>query len=187
MTRTERVQRVTMLLQHFTRNLAYYRSAWNEKKLSLSGSQFWRTVNGNCLDICVLEWCKLFADKNGEHYWGQIFHAPTSFLPELLHYIGLEKNDYDAQVSRIRRYRDKFVAHLDSDDVMHLPQLDVPKAAALFYHSQLVITDSLAANLSSGFAGLDEYYTACVNEAKAVYSRNARDGRIISKWRDQNE
>lgn len=169
MTRTERIRRVTILLQHFTRNLAYYRSAWNDKKLSPSGSQFWRTVNGNCLDVCVLEWCKLFADKNGEHFWGRVVDTPATFLPELLHYLGIENDDYDAQVSRMRRYRDKFIAHLDSDEVMHLPQLDVPKAAALFYHSQLVTTEGLTANLSSGFADLDEYYAACVNEAKAVY------------------
>jgi hypothetical protein len=124
----------------------------------------------HCLDVCVLEWCELFADRTGGHYWGRIFPDPTTFLPELLHQIGIEKGDYDAQGRRMRLYRDKFIAHLDSDEVVHLPQLDLPKAAVWFYHAHLGTTDGLV-SLAGGFADLDEYYAACADEAMAVYTR----------------
>lgn len=51
--------------------MAYYRAGWKDKKLILGGN-FWTGINGNCLDIAVLEWCKLFADRKDPHHWKKI-------------------------------------------------------------------------------------------------------------------
>jgi hypothetical protein len=64
MSRKDRVRGVVTLCRSFAWNLAYYRTGWSKKyKHLLDASDFWRAVNGNFLDMCVLEWCKLFADK----------------------------------------------------------------------------------------------------------------------------
>jgi hypothetical protein len=83
LTRTDYLRRVVLLCSHFMRNLAYYRTGqrfpdgWKAKPL-VPTAPFWRTVNGNFIDVCVLEWCKLFgdkittrADRQNNHYWGR--------------------------------------------------------------------------------------------------------------------
>jgi hypothetical protein len=71
MTRRSRVRRLFILCNHFLRNLAFYRTGWRrggvdqEPTLRRKESQFWVNVNGNFIDICALEWCKLFGDKKG--------------------------------------------------------------------------------------------------------------------------
>jgi hypothetical protein len=126
-------------------------------------------VNGNCLDVSVLEWCKLFGEKRGEHSWGTIVKDPIAFEAGMLLHLNLERADFNLQVRKMREYRDKFVAHLDSDDTMHIPSLDVPKAAVWFYHAHLVACESSAADLFR-FADLDDYYSRCEDEARDVYS-----------------
>jgi hypothetical protein len=54
---------------------------------------FWRAVSGNFIDICVLEWCKLFADPNGKHHWSKIVSDPTSFKTQLLDHLGIDETD----------------------------------------------------------------------------------------------
>ncbi|HKI44605.1 MAG TPA: hypothetical protein VKA08_04635, partial [Balneolales bacterium] len=68
MNENQRLRRVALLCAHFMRNLAYYRAGWGDGALKKK-TEFWITVNGNFYDICVLEWCKLFADKNDKHCW----------------------------------------------------------------------------------------------------------------------
>jgi hypothetical protein len=173
MTRQERLRRVALVCSHCTRNLAYYRAGWAGKNLVTASTQFWRTVNGNCLDQCVLEWCKLFGDKRGEHFWGEIVSDATAFETRMLQHVGIGANDFKKQVDEIRRYRDKFVAHLDSDHVMSIPKLDVAKASVRFYHSHLVSTEAQAGDLGGLLCTeLDLFYKQCADEAEAVYRAN---------------
>jgi len=102
------------LCSSFARNLAYYRTGWSKKyKHLLDGSDFWRAVNGNFLDMCVLEWCKLFADKKEKHHWRKVVSDPARFEAGLLRHLGLDEVAFQREIDTIRKYRDKFVAHLD--------------------------------------------------------------------------
>ena len=70
MSRKDRLRRVVLLCCAFTRNLAYYRVGQEEEHRDLldaeknESANFWRVANSNCVDMCVLEWCKLFGDDN---------------------------------------------------------------------------------------------------------------------------
>ncbi len=66
MTRRERLRQVKILCCHFLRNLAFYKAGWRKGELIFK-DQFWVNANGNFIDVCVLEWCKLFGDKRGQH------------------------------------------------------------------------------------------------------------------------
>jgi len=99
---------------------------------------FWRAVNNNFLDMCVLEWCKLFTDKSGQHYWGNIVTDSQKFEAELLRYLGLDTAAFEQEIKTMRYYRDKFVAHQDLEYIVILPTLDVAKKAVWFYHAHLV-------------------------------------------------
>jgi hypothetical protein len=90
-------------------------------------------VSGNFIDICVLEWCKLFADKKGKHHWGNIVRRPDDFRVGLLHHLGTDDAGFQKDIDTMLRYRDKFIAHLDSDPIMYIPALDAAKKAVWFY------------------------------------------------------
>ena len=133
MTRKQRLRRVAILCCNCLRNLAFYRAGWRNSTRVFKG-HFWANVNGNFLDICVLEWCKLFGDSRGRHYFGKVLTAPTDFFDSLLNDLRMNEAKFDAYVREMKTYRDKFVAHLDSEPVMHIPDLTVAlKSVSLLY------------------------------------------------------
>lgn len=140
MNRTERLRRVAILMASFLRNLAYLRAfkdAYPRVPMDWT-RDFWVTHGGNCTDIAILEWCKLFADRGDKHHWSCIVTDPAAFQPWLLGQLGVEDAVYSDYVISVRRYRDKFVAHLDSDNTMDIPLLDIAARAVFFYHQHLV-------------------------------------------------
>jgi len=130
-------------------------------------------VNGNCLDHCVLEWCKLFGRKDA-HCWRKIVTDPVEFEADLLRHLALERAEFQAVADKVHYYRNNFVAHLTSDKFMDIPVLDVVRAATWFYHTHVVNKEVEFGDLSGYVANqLDptKYYELCENEAKDVYSR----------------
>lgn len=72
----------------------------------------------------------------------------------------------------LRSYRDKFIAHLDSEHTMHVPQMDIPERMVRFYYAQLRFSCSSAAVLLDRPADMENYYIECYEEAIKVYRRN---------------
>jgi hypothetical protein len=72
----------------------------------------------------------------------------------------------------MRKYRDKFLAHLDSENVMQIPVLDVAKKAVWFYHSYIVQHEAQPGDLDGLPVELDHGYAQCEEEARAIYERN---------------
>jgi hypothetical protein len=108
------------------RNLAYYRvggqypTGWKAPPLQRIAS-FWRIVNGNFIDACVLEWCKLLGDPKGQHYWERVVRDTGKFKADLLKHLKFSESEFDGFRAEMREYRDKFIAHLDSELVMNIP------------------------------------------------------------------
>jgi hypothetical protein len=167
-TRKERLRRVVLLCCHFARNLAYYRSELNGKRLARN-TEFWRTVNGNFLDVCVLEWCKLFGDKHGEHHWRRIVSDTASFETGLLSHLRINAIEFEKHIEEIRRYRDKFVAHLDSGKVMQIPTLDLAKTSVWFYHAYTVNNEAKADDLDGLPQDITRYHQHCADEGYHAY------------------
>ena len=72
------VRKLCLLCCHCVRNIAYYRVGFVNEDGSgylKQRTQFGATVNGNMLDIAVLEWCKLFADRKARHHWKRFVHT----------------------------------------------------------------------------------------------------------------
>lgn len=174
--RIERLRRVIILCCYFIQNLAYYRAGWDERKVfTRRGSQFWITANGNFLDQCVLEWCKLFGDETGEHYWAKIVSDPASFENSLLSSLGVSTSEFKTYIEKIRRYRDKFVAHLDSDKVMNIPDLEIARKAVLFYQGYVLKEEAQVSDLLGPRPELNPCYDLIslyqnrMDEARAEY------------------
>lgn len=139
-------------------------------------TQFGATVNGNMLDIAVLEWCKLFADRNARHHWRRFVRTEAEqkhFLAHLLLSANINTHEWKRYLDEMRVYRDKFVAHLDEQNVMQIPSLETALKSVFFLYEHLlahtpamVIDTPHCANLPSD---LRNYYAECQMEARTAY------------------
>ena len=80
---------------------------------------------------------------------------------------------------KMRRYRDKFVAHLDSDAKMDIPLLTGALAANSFYHGQIVRVEAAAGDLFGLADTSDKFakgYEQCFKEAERVYDQAIAGG-----------
>jgi len=167
MTPTQRIRRVALLCCHALRNLAYYRSCSHKEEFD---NEFWKTVNGNFLDICVLEWCKLFGDKRGKHYWDKVITDRTTFVEGLLNSVALSQEKFNAYVDEMQFYRNKFIAHLDSERTMPIPELDLVLKSASYLYDYLLANE----DKENFFIGLpltaSSYYVQSLDKGKAIYT-----------------
>jgi hypothetical protein len=174
-------RRMMLLCCHCVRNIGYYRMGYvNEKGTGAlkDTTEFGATVNGNMLDVAVLEWCKLFADEKGRHHWKKFIRerdAQDRFHRQLRKKLSLTNdqwNDYDEQVTH---YRDKFVAHLDQLNKMNIPRLQAALDATLFLYAhvrEILPADCLQSPHWQHLpVDLNDYYTGCCDEARAAYRR----------------
>jgi hypothetical protein len=185
LTRRERLRRVVILCASFARNVAYFRAGQSqngseERAPSHPRSAFWAQVSSNFLDIAVLEWCKLLGDDKDKHFWRNVVADPTTFEASLLANLEMTKSDFADYAKKMRRYRDKFVAHLDSDVKMDIPRLTAALAANRFYHEHVVTVEAAVddlfalADTSENFA---QGYERCLKEAEHTYGQAAASGR----------
>src|SRR5687768_4600101 len=107
----DRRRRILLVCCGFARNLAIYRCGQGVGRVLLDkeGDRgFWREVNSSCLDIAVLEWCKLFADQRGKHSWRRVV-APemhAAFERGLLAAMGTDPRKFTEYLGCVRAYRD---------------------------------------------------------------------------------
>ena len=170
MTRKQRLRRVGILCCHCLRNLAFYKAGWLNGDL-LFKDQFWVNVNGNFLDICVMEWCKLFGDTRGVHYWKKVVTDPTAFFKGLLREVKITEADLNSYINEMRTYRDKFVAHLDSKETMHIPTLTVARKSASYLYDYLRTHEDEGDFFSDAPNKASTFYRNCLKEARSVYDQ----------------
>jgi hypothetical protein len=176
LTRSERLRRVIILCCNFARNLAYYRVGQAAPLKALLAdahpeASFWRQANANFIDMCVLEWCKLFGDKNGKHHWSSVVSDRAAFEAGLLAHLKMDATVFQLQVDAMRLYRDKFVAHLDSLHVMDIPMLDMAQASVWHLHEYLITSESGDVDLSGLPDTAPKFqfgYEQCVAESNRI-------------------
>lgn len=184
LSRRDRLRRVVLLCCSFGRNVAFYRAGWTAQAQPLLSehhpdASFWRQVNANFLDIAVLEWCKLFGDQKdtppqriGKHHWRRVVSDPAAFEQGLLACLKLESDDFAKLITRMRQYRDEYVAHLDDGKMMQIPELDEACEAVGYYHRHIVEREAQPGDLVRlplvrGFA---RGHHQCVEEAERIYA-----------------
>jgi len=165
MNRRTRLRRTGILCMHFVRNAAYYR-AWNAAPVARRQEQFWRTLNGNFIDICMLEWCKLFGDLKAQHHWSKCVTDTNAFSAGLYDHTGLNEAEFEAYRLEVREYRDKFVAHLDELNQMQSPRLQ-PALDSVRYLYQYLLEHEDSANALHD----------APRSANARYQQHLREGR----------
>lgn len=172
MTHIERLRRVGILCCHCLRNLCFYRSGWENGKL-IQKSLFWVNANGNFLDICVMEWCKVFGDARGKHYWKKVITDQESFFKNMLIELNISENDFDSYIREMKTYRDKFVAHLDSENIAHIPKLEVVRKSISYLYDYLLAYEEVNNCFSDAPKNSLKIYNRFLNEGKLAY--NSKD------------
>jgi hypothetical protein len=178
MSRRDRLRRVVILCRNFARNLAYYRAGQKAEHLPLLDPRhpkvnFWRVMNANCIDMCVLEWCKLVGDYKGKHHWSKIVTDPSTFQARLIIHLSNGEEGVRKEIDVMKEYRDKFLAHLDAEVTMNIPALGIAKKGVWFYHAHVVGHEARPGDLVGLPLELDTGYAQCETEASAVYEQNA--------------
>ncbi|MGA7749306.1 MAG: hypothetical protein WCA63_04095 [Gallionella sp.] len=69
----------------------------------------------------------------------------------------------------MRRYRDTFIAHLDSDETMQIPEMDWAYKSVLYYFEKIIGELQTGAMHQGIPINIETYYQARLNEAKAAY------------------
>lgn len=165
MQRRTRLRRIGILCLHCLRNAAYYR-AWNAAPQARRQEQFWVSLNGNFIDTCLLEWCKLFGDLRAMHHWSKVVSDPDAFLTGLYAATRLDEAAFEAYRLAVRTYRDKFVAHLDGLNTIQIPNAQPAIDSARFLYNYLVDVEDDA----------DAFHDAPRN-ANVRYQQHLREGR----------
>ena len=137
MNRRERMRGTGILCLHCLRNLAFFRVA-HDTRSQWAGQQFWATAHNNFLDVAVLEWCKVFGDKRAKHDWRKTVTDHDLFFAKLLDHLRLTEEFFEGYITEMRTYRDKFIAHLDEENRMDIPNMSPAIKSAQFLYRWMV-------------------------------------------------
>ena len=170
MTNEERIRRVAILCCHCIRNVAFYRAGWKQSDLRIK-RQFWVNANGNFLEISVLEWCKLFADRDGMHHWKRVVSNRPLFANGLYARLGMTKREFENYAKPILRYRNKFVAHLDDERVASIPRLRMALRSAAYLYDHLRNDPVAKQCLPDAKHSASEFYAIMYRHAYQEYHR----------------
>jgi len=169
LTKEKKLRRVVRLCCCCAGNFTYYRAGRKDGKL-IRDTEFWRYVNGNSFDMCVIDWCKLFSGKkNDKHRWENIVDDPDDFGTGLLRELGMEQDELDDYRGKMIEYRDKFGAHLDFQKEIILPYLETAFESVVYYHTyvlQHAEDDSIFTDLPTD---IRQYCNECSQAARAIY------------------
>ena len=66
-------------------------------------------------------------------------------------------------------YRDKYVAHFDSNERFDIPKLDITKGSAIFLYNYLLDKEDEAGFFNDGPADATIFYENVFKEGRAVY------------------
>lgn len=168
MTHRQRLRRVGILCCHCLRNLAFYLS-WHKAGKPFMDNQFWVNTNSNFLDIAVLEWCKLFGDERGKHYFAKVVSDPAQFRKELLAKLMVTETAFNDCIEQMRTYRDKFVAHLDELDKMQIPDLTIAKKSTIFLYEYLLTQEAEGDTFHNAPKSAKRFYRDFLAQGKAAY------------------
>jgi hypothetical protein len=145
LTPAQRRRVVVQLCCSFLRNLAFFRAGLQGEVQRIllrpphPQFEFWSEAHVNFLDICVLEWCKLFAKERGsKHHWHRVIDDRDRFEADLYATLNVTADEFADLTDKAKHYRDKFVAHRDEERIMRPPNLDLPKKSAVFLYERLV-------------------------------------------------
>ncbi len=170
MDRIKQLRRTALLCSSFVRNYAYYKAGWDDGA-SMAKEDFWITVQSNFLDVAALEWTKLFGNSREAHHWKKVVADYDSFKNDMIKSCDLTDDDFSDCHKMIKEYRNKFVAHLDSDKVMKIPMFNNALKLTQYYYDY-VLTELPTVDREGFPLNIVRYYEECFKESTKYFGLN---------------
>jgi hypothetical protein len=120
--------------------------------------------------VCVLEWLKLFGEKKGNQSWENVITENDVFKKDLLKTLNITEDEFSLYINQMRKYRDKFIAHLDSDKVADIPNLQIALESAIHFYNYLLANEEENDCFIDAPIEASIYYSSMQFEAQIVYS-----------------
>lgn len=165
-----RIRRTFQLANHCISNIAAYKANWRKEATSESQlvveRDFWKRANGNFLDIAVLEWCKVFSERNGEHHWSRSFKPTQDWMREFCKHMSMSQKEFHAELQRVVKYRNKFVAHLEPMP-MKYPSMDFLLKSVSYLYEKIHSDPRTCAAVNGYELSASELFTEQLRRATA--------------------
>ena len=172
----ERIKRRTLILcLNILRNYAYLNVCVQKN------GKFYETIRNNFISVITLEWCKIFVDKKGKHYWEKSIEDRGNFITEMIGELGMCKEAYDRDVVLFKNFRDEAVAHLDKKNHITFPNLEITKHTTIYLYEYLMEGDESADNKNL-MPDIRSYYDICAQEAFEALKCNVCVDQPASKY-----
>ncbi|MBI1651384.1 hypothetical protein [Hyphomicrobium sulfonivorans] len=165
----EKLRRLVIVIHTAARNLGYFRGArtMTHKDVSIHLQDIQRRIDNNFLDIGVFEWCKLFADRENQHWTRTL---PTAqhhdFACGLYALAGTDEAGWRGYVDEFLIYRDKFLGHLDNRRTMNIPKLDRALEALHYYAQHLRQHHPMASTIPRSEFDVDRIVSDAMQQAQ---------------------
>jgi hypothetical protein len=85
----------------------------------------------------------------------------------------MSEDQLNGYVLEMRAYRDKYVAHLDSDERFHIPQLDIAKRSVVYLYDYLLAREDQGGFYVDAPRDASRFYKDALKEGQAVYRNGA--------------
>ena len=152
----------------YLQNHAYYKAGFGSTAPQRQG-HFWNGVVNNCFDQCVLEFCKLFAEKRGRHHWRKVVSDQTAFLTGLLATLEMNEAELNEYIQAFRFYRNKYLAHLDEETTGNFPYLGPGKEAVSYLYDYILEHEDEGDFFLDASATAADFYADREEEAAEIY------------------
>jgi hypothetical protein len=94
----------------------------------------------------------------------------AGFKERMFSELNIKQTDLDKVHGSIKAYRDKFVAHLDSEGTMNIPRLDEGLRMVCFYYSEV---EKICEDMSGLPGSLESFYDKNYKDGRAQYKAQA--------------
>lgn len=87
----------------------------------------------------------------------------------MLQEVGISESEFESYIKEMKTYRDKFVAHLDSDNAAHIPRLEIAHISASYLYDYLLDHEEINNCFNDAPTSSKKFYTSFLNEGKLEY------------------
>jgi hypothetical protein len=163
-----------VLLRNFVWQLIHHRAM--KAAIHEFNQGFWRMTFSNCLDMAVLEWCKLFG-ANAEHqHWSKVFSNKDEFRQHILKATGMNSGQWKKYWEELTAYRNEAVSHFFPDfKPPRYPDME-PALKSVFACYEYLLEKLDKYGVQHGFPYSLEIYANNLFKQALLYSKKAYGG-----------
>ncbi|CAA0117807.1 Uncharacterised protein [BD1-7 clade bacterium] len=94
------------------------------------------TISNNFFDMALLCWGHFFGNRSDELHYTNVLAQPDQFKSYLIDNLGINENDWNNNWLQLKDFRDKRIAHFDSDVSVVVPGMELAFECVKAYHDE---------------------------------------------------